>query len=413
MKIIFLSDSPNAPGYIPRVRYFIDYLRANGHSVDWISETESNRKNDFLGTQCNGFPYLKGGKIEWLLKIFVNLLFDHKGRYFAKKAQHFFDTNQYEVIVCSTSFNAFPTTTAAYLASIYNKPLIIDFRDILEQTPIKSNHIFRHKTPKIFGEIIAKLYKYRQISRRNKSLTKATSLISVSRWHRSFLQQFCPDTHIIYNGFDERQFKKQEIISPYFCLSYFGELMNTNLRHPHVFFQAIQNLKNKGLLINELRIDWFVNDESRLMIEKLSEEFDIVEFMRYRKMIQGDILAKEMNQASILLIFSHNPKVSGYNGIMTTKFFEYVGASRPILLSPNNGDELSNTLENISAGIASSDILTIEKFILEKQKEWLNNRYVATHISEENRINFARYNGAKLLEKIIKDISTDTTFKRN
>ena len=90
-----------------------------------------------------------------------------------------------------------------------------------------------------------------------------------------------------------------------------------------------------------------------------------------------------------------------YHGIMTTKFFEYLGTGRPILITPDNDDELSMTAKSISCGLVSSDTADIEVFIIDKYNEWRATKYVASTLTAEDRDRFSRRQRADLMEKII------------
>lgn len=400
MNILFLSDQPNPPGYIPRVRYFVDYFREKGYRVDWVSE--SSKHTDRLSMMGgSGIQYIRDSRLDWLWKTLLNLIYDHKGRFFFHDVAKKFDIKSYDVIICSTTFNSFPATTAAMLAEKYKKPLVIDLRDILEQTPADSKHIFRHRLPVFFSGFVARLYKSRQISRRDHALKAAKTLTSISSWHCSFLKRFGKETHLIYNGFDERVFKENHQKTHEFRLSYFGELRDVNLRYPNMLFQAIRNLKSRGLLCKEFVVDWFVCEESAKVIADIADEFGVAELMRYNGYVSENRLVEEMQRSSVLLIFSHNPEIYGYNGIMTTKFFEYVGVNKPILLTPNNRDELSEKLLDISIGISTSNVSEIEAFVLDKQSEWQAKGYLSAGVSADIRYKYSRRIGAEHMLSLI------------
>ena len=123
--------------------------------------------------------------------------------------------------------------------------------------------------------------------------------------------------------------------------------------------------------------------------------------MEYNEFIEGNDLVYNMNSSSILLIFTNKPDIVGYRGIMTTKFFEYLGTTRPILISPDNADELSETAKNISCGLVSSDVSEIETFIADKYMEWQNNKYTASCIEYDKVKPFSRQYGAEELRHII------------
>ena len=281
-------------------------------------------------------------------------------------------------------------------------PLYVDLRDIVEQTPPDSDNIFIHRLPSSLGKLVARYFKKIHIGRRNKALRLAKAVFSVSKWHTDYLKRYNPNVYTVYNGFDEAAFEPLHLMSDKFVLSYFGELTDMCLRYPLIFFEAVRNILSSNMIdVNYLEIRWFVDTNSKKTIEKVAAEFGIERVMGYKKFVFAADLVEKMNESSILLIFSNKPYVLDYHGIMTTKFFEYLGTGRPILITPDNGDELSMTAKSISCGLVSSDTADIEAFIIDKYNEWRATKYVTSILTAEDRDRFSRRQGADLMEKII------------
>jgi hypothetical protein len=407
MKILVLCDRPNPPGYIPRIRYWCDYLAGMGYEITLVTEQSEVKKYLSDKIRVFTFDYLVSRNkiafyIEWLTKTLLNLLYDHKGRFLLRKISKIPDFNDFDAVICSSTFHSFPLTTAAMVAEKKKIPLYADLRDIIEQTPASNNSIFIHRLPSFIGRYITKHYKHTHICRRNTAIRKAKAVTTVSQWHKNFLLRYNSNTYVIYNGYDERLFAPIEIRQKSFDISYFGELSDTNLRYPNILFTALKKIILRNYIdLETIRVRWFTDRRSQETIERLAKSFEIERLMEYNEFVEGDDLVYNMNSSSILLIFTNKPDIIGYRGIMTTKFFEYLGTTRPILISPDNADELSETAKNISCGLVSSDVGEIETFIADKYMEWQNNKHTASCIEYDKVKPFSRRYGTEALRHII------------
>lgn len=407
MRLLIICDRPNPPGYIPRVRYLCNYFVQKGYSVTLL--TEGAEIADFISPDVEllTFDYLSDrtglwAEAEWLTKTVINLVTDRKGRVFFTKACKLLGDMKYDAVLCSSTFHSFPLTTAAMIARKKQLPLYVDLRDIVEQTPPDSDNIFIHRLPSSLGKLVTRYFKKIHIRRRNKALRLAKAVFSVSKWHTDYLKHYNPNVYTVYNGFDETAFEPLHLMSDKFVLSYFGELTDMCLRYPLIFFEAVRNILSSNMIdVNCWEIRWFVDSNSKKTIEKVAAEFGIERVMGYKKFVFAADLVEKMNESSILLIFSNKPYVLDYQGIMTTKFFEYLGTGRPILITPDNDDELSMTAKSISCGLVSSDTADIEAFIIDKYNEWQAAKYVASTLTAEDRDRFSRRQGADLMKKII------------
>lgn len=370
---------------------------------------ESAQNVELFSSDINIFPveyykFKKGifGKIEWLIKFTINLLSDFKGRYFYKKSKHLF-VNKYDIVISSTSFT-FPLPTAAKAARKLNVPLVVDLRDIAEQSP-DDDYFLAIAPPPIVGNFIFSIYKKVYNARRNKAIAQAQAVTTVSPWHVQTLSAINPNTHLIFNGFDELIFFPETIETSKFIISYFGRIYNDKMRDPHMLLQALQVLKNEGALsANNCAIQWYVEPAGKEIIASLAAHYQVSDLMEYYNFVQPQDMPKLMNNSSILLILCSTLAEKRFYGMMTTKFFEALGCNRPVLCIPHPHDHLAELIQQNDCGLVGSNVAEVKLFLEEKITEWLNNNRVEGRLNNEQRMQFSRLMGAQRLENIIVEL---------
>lgn len=404
MRILIFGESFPPPAYQPRLRYFCSYLLKKGWEVDLVFEHLDNQNcipEASSALPLSYYKYRQGikSKIEWLYKFLINIFFDHKGRFFYKKSQIFLVGKQFDAVFCSTSFT-FPLTTAGMTAKKRNIPLFADMRDIIEQSP-DDDYLINRKTPMFFGKLISSCYKKVNVRRRNKVLKASAVITTVSPWHVRTLSKYNSNVQLIYNGFDEEKFTPETTDTPYFTIIYFGRIYNEKMRNPRLLFSAVRELDKKQILSSKNTVvKWFLDEKSKNVIQKIAKEYDMDEYMQYYDFVQPDKLPVEMSKSSIFLILCNIETKKRFFGIMTTKFFEAIGANRPVLCVPDNKDNLSRLVRETNCGLASSDVLEVEDFLLEKFREWKQTGTTKGMIDEGVRTNFSRKKGAEILENL-------------
>jgi glycosyltransferase involved in cell wall biosynthesis len=404
MRILIFGEAFLPPAYMPRLRYFISYLTANGWDVELIIEKSNNEDNIPTNIPVHCIDYYTKTtscfvKLEWLIKFFINLLYDYKGNFFFKKSSSFLKNKHYDIVFCTSSFT-FPLTTAAKIAQRMDIPLIVDLRDIVEQSP-DDNHFLQHNPPKLIGKFIVELFKKINLRRRNNVLKVAHAITTVSPWHVKTLSKYNRNVTLIYNGFDEKLFVPEIIRTDIFTISYFGRIYNEEMRNPRLLFNAIQNLSQKGLISSQnFRTQWFVDEQSKNTISEILNEYSISEYVEFENFIKHSELIHAMNKSSILVTLSNATHKKNYFGIMTTKIFESIGANRPILCVPKNNDDLSSLIEKEKLGCTSSTVLEVEEYIYNQFLFWKKNGCTVGTIDETTRMSFSRRKGAEILEHL-------------
>jgi glycosyltransferase involved in cell wall biosynthesis len=141
--------------------------------------------------------------------------------------------------------------------------------------------------------------------------------------------------HVITNGFDEEDFKTEEVaLDARFSIAHFGSLGKT--RNPEILWQVLSQLKS------EIR-DFGSNLEIKLVG---SVDYQVMESIRKYGLagnlnrmgyLSHDRMIREMKRSQILLLLINNTPNAKL--IATGKLFEYMAARRPVLcIGPEDGD---------------------------------------------------------------------------
>ena len=369
-RILIVSDPFAAPGYLPRVRYLCDYLSRKGYVVTLL--TEQYQPLDFAHDYpIVTIPMYSGSTCDWIIKTIWTLLTNWHDRVFAKRAVKALDQQQkFDVIVCS-AFAEFPLGAAKILSHYYHAPLLCDIRDLDEQVD-DSRYQYKHNSLAI--KPLRNLYKRIHHSRRNKVLRSANAITTISPWHVEFIKKFNPNTHLVYNGYDPKQFYAEDILSKEFKITYIGSLFEWQKPGLDIVKQSIDQL------------------DLPIILDIHTPQNQPIAYTE---------LGNTIRQSSIMLVLTDNRA----HGMMTTKFYEALGCDKPILCVPSDNGELAKLIADTHAGIATENIEQIKSFITNKYNEWKQNGYTTQHTL--NREQFSRETQCEQIEQIILSIAYD------
>ena len=352
--ILIVSDPPAAPGYLPRLRYLCDYLVRKGCQVTLL--TEEYEPLPFAHTYpIETIRMYTGGTFDWFVKTVWTLLTDWHNRVFATKWLKSEGANNkgFDLVLC-TAFSDFPLGAAQRIAKQLNIPLICDIRDLDEQVD-NSRYQYRHKQWWLMP--FRRLYRAIHICRRNKVLRAADAITTVSPWHADFIRQFNTKVHIVYNGFDGKQFYPEDIPTERFTITYIGSLFDWQQAGLEKVKQAIAET---GLPI---------------LLDIHTPQANPVPY---------DRLGDAIRQSGIMLVLTNIHT----HGMLTTKFYEALGCEKPILCVPSDQGSLAELIAYTNAGIATDDLETIKTFITTQYREWEKNGF--THQPTIHREQFTR-----------------------
>lgn len=354
-----ICDPPASPGYLPRVRYLCEYLVRKGHRVTML--TEQYQALDF----AHNYPIetirmYSGGTVDWFIKTVWTLLSNWHNRAFARRGFQLsaISRQSFDLVICS-AFSDFPLGAALLIARRLHVPLICDIRDLDEQVD-DSRYQYRHQSAWLMP--FRRLYRAVHIHRRNKVLREADVITTISPWHADLIQTICRQpsaVHVVYNGFDEKQFYPENIPAERFTITYIGSLFEWQKPGLEKVKQAVEE---SGLPI---LLDIHTPQSNPISHERL-----------------GDTIRR-----SGIMIVLTSPHT---HGMLTTKFYEALGCEKPVLCVPSDEGSLAELIRYTHAGIATNDKEEIQAFITEKYNEWRQKGY--TRQATRHRNEFTREN---------------------
>ena len=233
----------------------------------------------------------------------------------------------------------------------FNIPWVADYRDLWSQ-----GHVSNRKPA----------FKSIENSIEQRLLRKANALTTVSApLSEKLRQQFKKPVHVITNGFDPDDLENIAVSLPQGWKSVKINAVYTGMIYPHgqnpgPLFEAILLLtKDSRIKKGDFLLRLFgpnVGFVKTLFSSKLLDDFVSVGSNLVRK----QALNYQKN-ADLLVIFDwSDPKEKG---IYTTKFFEYIGAGKPILSIGPKGSVIDRTLKSTGLGVSENDPYQLSEII--------------------------------------------------
>jgi glycosyltransferase involved in cell wall biosynthesis len=192
---------------------------------------------------------------------------------------------------------------------------------------------------------------------------------SINRRHRA--QRLESKLWAITNGFDDEDFAHiplEEHPRKHMLISYTGSLMGKQT--PEIFLEAIRLLIEKNAIDPaDFRLRFVGDYDNRIqsIFQRFSAQMpiEIQSFQPYEKS-----LWHQVNSDLLLLIVSTDSK-AGVNQTMTGKFFEYIGARRPVFALVPDGP-LKDLIQKGNFGTVASpkDISQIADRFLTVFQQW-------------------------------------------
>ena len=398
-RILIITDAHTPPLYGVRARSFAQHLAQQGHDVELISEYYHDNKTQLTNLKYKYLQlpiYGKNSVMAFLVRTavwLIDILFPLKEKLFTNAIRKNISGKTYDAILCST-FNSFPLLTAHTIAQEVNAKLIVDIRDMAEQAPGFVYHQYHHRilTP------LLKLKQRRETQRRNQVLRQADAITTVSPWHLEQLKDYNTNIHLIYNGYDADSVvpraKKQEN----FNIVYLGKYYGKPLQNAQPFFSFVQQLINdEGL---DIRLTFYTDAASRQMLTQVIHD-SIRHRITFRDYVPRQQVPHILSRASAALVLTEVEDADGPHGIMTTKFFEAIGAGTPVLCSRCTSGPLKELIDNTKAGITDSDPEAFLQYVRKLYQQWSATNTTQTDTDSNTACKFSRQQQALQLQQVI------------
>lgn len=210
-------------------------------------------------------------------------------------------------------------------------------------------------------------YLERQILKNADQITTVSKALSEGfqrKIPRANLRKF----NVLPNGYDEENYKNLIVRkNHWFKIVHTGNLLSH--QNPNVLWQALQKLSTWN---REFKQDLKICLIGRVHdnIDKAIKEHKLEKNAKLQGFIPHKEVLKKIKNAEILLMVV--PETQNNEGIVTSKFFEYVGSGRPILvIGPPSGD-VGKIISRFNNSIICDyqDILKCCSFIEKNYKLW-------------------------------------------
>jgi hypothetical protein len=226
---------------------------------------------------------------------------------------------------------------ARRLGREFSIPWVADLRDLWTDNPYYSHPAWRKRLDEVLERRVFRT---------------AAMLVTVTPpWAETIRRKFGKPTHIVLNGYVEQDFPTG--VAPVrdagaeLTIVYTGNIYR-GYRDPSPLFAALRLVGDRR---KRVRIRFYGPSEAD--IKDLALEHGVAEQVTVEKRVAyRESLAVQMRADVLLLLQWNNPADEGN---IPAKFFEYIGAGRPILFIGYEGGALAQVIRQRNAGFVGND----------------------------------------------------------
>ena len=403
-RILILTDSIAPPAYAPRIVSLCRYLTEQGHTCSVFSDCEKGVEpfsapfGQWFATAYYHTPHTQ-------LLYMADKLCGTRERQFQRFIERTVNVAEYDAIFCSTCYY-FPLQTTYRLAQKYHKPFVVDLRDIAEQwgdTPFMTQQPLPSTA---LNNILHRLFTRSNLRLRNRVLQAADHIVTISPWHQQVLSQWNSRTHLIYNGYDTKEFYPKDKKTDTFLISYAGKIYNLLFRDPRLLFEALQQLlANHQLTRPDIELRFHVDHRSIEPLQQLADNYGMTDICHVSGYIPRTELLPLLHQSSILLVLTCKSTPEGAHGIMGTKFYEALGVEKPVLCIRSDEECLEQVVNITHAGLAGKDVQEVADFILDRYHEWQAKGFTRQPVNRDQKAIFTRDFQSRQLEQLLLSVT--------
>lgn len=223
------------------------------------------------------------------------------------------------------------------LSGRFKVPMVVEFRDRWSDDPYSPPFFWR---------------RWRNRLAEDRLIRRSAGVVTVSEpWATDYRARYGKPTEVIYNGYDAEFSCKGPfdgaVDSSGLEIVYTGGIY-PGYRDPSPLFAAMKKLDEQGLPCN--MVFHGVRPGS---VQPLAEKAGVAHLVEVREVLAHEEALRRQRQSDILVLLQwNNPKEQGN---VPGKFFEYLGARRPILVLGLHNGVPATIVKRRNAGFFSND----------------------------------------------------------
>ena len=238
-------------------------------------------------------------------------------------------------------------------------PWIADLRDLWTQNLANPNPVLNRL----------------QTGLEKRTLKQADALVTVSNPWAGRLQRTHASKNVstITNGFDPDDFAQlPKKLTEKFTITYAGRLYQGG-RNPEVLFEVLRKLVDQNVIDPRLVQVRFYG-QAEPWLKELVEQYRLEELVEIFGLVtRSESLQRQAESQVLLLLGWADPRETGQH---SGKFFEYLGAARPILAIGGSRGVLTEALEETQAGVHALSREQVRNFLVTAYGEFKVKGYV-------------------------------------
>jgi hypothetical protein len=216
-----------------------------------------------------------------------------------------------------------------------------------------------------------------------KLLSKANVVTAISEGLKKILSPYHSNIYVLRNGIEVNQLEKSFFSSQksdFFTLTYTGSLY-AGLQEVHPLFQMVRQLINEKR-IDEKKLQIIYAGKDSQMYRTWLTECGLEKYLDDKGLILRSEAQQLQAESQVNLLFTWC--LPEYEGIMTSKIYEYFAANRPIIafVKGNQDLELETLFQTVQAGKVTYNQEAIEAYLLELYQTWEQTGSVPSPINQ-------------------------------
>jgi glycosyltransferase involved in cell wall biosynthesis len=271
------------------------------------------------------------------------------------------------------------------LSERFDLPLVLEFRDRWTEDPYHPPFFWR---------------RWRNRRAEDDLIAHARAIVTVSApWAEDYRARYGKPTEVVYNGYDAEFCGigpfDGAADSPGLEIVYTGGIY-PGYRDPSPLFAAMKKLDDQGLACRMI-----FHGVRPAVVAPLAEAQGVSHLVEVREVLSHEDALRRQRESDILVLLQwNNPKEQGN---VPGKFFEYLGARRPILVLGLHNGVPATIVKERDAGFFAND----PDEIAGQLTRWLEikeSEGVLPPVPESGRADFARDEQYARLERFLEDL---------